>query len=450
MAEGLKIGLVNALNPKKKTAMNKELNGGYGTCDDYGNSFSSKIIKFVKKKSIRLPLISFAFLQAIFKNKGYDVKFFEDELPKKDNDFDLILIYGSIVDYKNENSTCELLKKRFPNSKIGFIGPFPSIKPELFKSGDFVIIGEAEAFFMNDFKNLEQLNGKVDASSQTDMDTLPTPDFDGFNIKEYGYEPAISKRPFLVLQASKGCPYSCGYYCTYGAYQGPKIRQRSAKKVVEDILILQKKYDARGIQFRDPTFGLNKNWMNEFCEELKKENVKVDWGMETRLDLLSEENVKKMFDVGLRNLNIGIETSDLGVAKRNKRKLVEFEHQGKMIKFCKNLGVNVSAFYIFGLEGDTEKTIKETMNYAIKMNTLLARFSVSTPYPGTSFYNQLKKEERLLTDNFEEYTQFNLVYKHENLSPECVRKLLERAMRKYYFRPSYAPNLIKNKIMSFL
>ncbi|KKP92483.1 MAG: Radical SAM domain protein, partial [Parcubacteria group bacterium GW2011_GWA1_36_12] len=123
---------------------------------------------------------------------------------------------------------------------------------------------------------------------------------------------------------------------------------------------------------------------------------------------------------------------------------------GKMIKFCKNLGVNVSAFYIFGLEGDTEKTIKETMNYAIKMNTLLARFSVSTPYPGTSFYNQLKKEERLLTDNFEEYTQFNLVYKHENLSPECVRKLLERAMRKYYFRPSYAPNLIKNKIMSFL
>lgn len=392
--------------------------------------------------------MSFAFLQAIFKEKGHEVKFFEDTLPEEN--FDFILIYGSIVDYKNENSVCELLKKRFPETKIGFIGPFPSTKPEFFKSGDFVIIGEAESFFMNDFKNIKQLKGDVNASSQTDMDALPTPDFDGFNIESYGYEPAISKRPFLVLQASKGCPYSCGYYCTYGAYQGPRIRQRSAKKVVEDILTLQRKYNVKGIQFRDPTFGLNKNWMGEFCKELKDKKVKIDWGMETRLDLLNKENVKQMFDVGLRNINIGIETSDLEVAKRNKRKLVELKHQEEMIKFCKKLGVNVSAFYIFGLEGDTEKSIRDTMKYAVKMNTLLARFSVSTPYPGTSFYDQLEKEGRLITKNFEEYNQFNLVYKHENLTQKRVRELLEKAMRKYYFRPGYAPNIIKNKVKGLL
>ena len=70
----------------------------------------------------------------------------------------------------------------------------------------------------------------------------------------------------------------------------------------------------------------------------------------------------------------------------------------------------------------------------------------STPYPGTHFYDQLKKEGRLLTEDFEKYNQFTLVYKHENLSPEKVKKLLEKSMRKYYFRPSYAPTLIKSKI----
>ena len=43
----MKIALVNVINLEKKTAMNKDLNGGFGTCDDYGNSITSKILKFI-------------------------------------------------------------------------------------------------------------------------------------------------------------------------------------------------------------------------------------------------------------------------------------------------------------------------------------------------------------------------------------------------------------------
>ena len=440
----LNIGLVNVLNQEKKTAMNKELNGGYGTCDEYGNALSSKLIKLVKKKSIRLPPMSFAFLQAIFKDQGHNVECFEGTLPSKP--LDLILIYGSIVDYKNETTTGKKLKEKFPETKIGFVGPFPSTKPELFDTGDFVIIGEAESFFMEDFKEIKQLKGNVQTTNPTDMDKLPTPNFDGFPIEEYSYNPAIPDKPFLVLQASKGCPYSCGFYCTYGAYQGPRVRQRSAKKVVDDIVSLQEKHKVKGIQFRDPIFGLNKEFTNDFCNELKSRNVKIKWGMETRLDLLNEENVQQMYDVGLRNINVGIETKDTEVAKRNKRILVTYEHQEKMVKFCNKLGINISAFYIIGLDGDTEKTVNETIKYSIELNTLLARFAVSTPYPGTKFYNQLEEEGRLLTKDYEKYTQFSLVYKHEHFSQERVQQLVQQAMRRYYFRPSYASKILKSKL----
>jgi anaerobic magnesium-protoporphyrin IX monomethyl ester cyclase len=377
----MKVALVNVTNNNKKVAMNKDLNGGFGTSDEYGNSITSKILKSIKRRSVKLPIIGFAFLQAILK-KQHEVKYFENSLPIEN--YDLILIYGTVVDYKNENNTCTSLKLKFPNSKVGFFGPFPATMPSLFKSGDFVLTGEAEAFFMEEFKDLSQLEGEVKVSSQTDMDALPSPDYTGFPIESYSYSPAISKKPFLVLQASKGCPYTCSYYCVYGDYQGPKIRQRSAKKVVEDIKILQEKHNVKGIQFRDPVFGLNRNFIKEFCQELKDNEIRIEWGMETRLDVLNEENLNLMYDVGLKNLNVGIETNDPKIAEKNKRKLVEFQHQENMIRFAEKLGINVSAFFIIGYDGDTKETIINTINYAIKLNTLLARFAVSTPYPGTS------------------------------------------------------------------
>jgi Fe-S oxidoreductase len=99
---------------------------------------------------------------------------------------------------------------------------------------------------MNDFTGLNQLNGKVKVTSLTDMEALPSPDYDGFPVSKYNYRPLINKSPFLVLQASKGCPYSCRFYCVYGEAQGPKIRQRSAKKVVDDMNCCKRNIRLRG------------------------------------------------------------------------------------------------------------------------------------------------------------------------------------------------------------
>lgn len=440
------IALVNVVNESKKCAMNKDLNGGFGTADDYGNSVASKLISLVKWRVVRIPILSMAFLQALLKEKGHTVKYYEREVPPSDEKFNIILLYGSIVDCYHENEVAKTIKKNFPNAKVGFYGSFPSRFPEVFNGGDFVLLGEAEAFFMNDFKDLSQLNGPVKVTSMTDMDALPTPDFDGFPVKKYSYFPCLPKKPFLPLQASKGCPYSCRFYCTYGEYQGPKIRQRSPKKVVDDIVYLKKKYGIKSVQFRDPVFGLVRPFVPEFCKELESRKVKIQWGMETRLDLLNEENIAMMFEVGLRNINVGIETTNQEIAQKNKRMLIKESHQERIIRFCDKLGIKVSAFYILGYEGDTVENIEKTINYAIKLNTPVARFSISTPYPGTGFYIQLEQQGRLLTKDWEKYTLHNLVYQHPHFSPEQAREFLQKAFKKYYFRPSYMFKMLQWKL----
>ena len=53
-----------------------------------------------------------------------------------------------------------------------------------------------------------------------------------------------------------------------------------------------------------------------------------------------------------------------------------------------------------------------------------------TPYPGTPFYE--KNKAQLLTNNYEDFTQYKLVYKHNNFTPDSARKELGMAYTKYY------------------
>ena len=67
--QNLNVALVSVLNPRKKYPINKDLNGGLGTGDTIGTSWSSKLIQFMRKKTNRLPIIAFAHLHAIFEEK---------------------------------------------------------------------------------------------------------------------------------------------------------------------------------------------------------------------------------------------------------------------------------------------------------------------------------------------------------------------------------------------
>lgn len=251
------------------------------------------------------------------------------------------------------------------------------------------------------------------------------------------------------MQASKGCPYSCAYYCVYGDFQGPKIRARSPKNVVGDMRSLKEQHRIQGFQFRDLVFGLQPGYIEAFCKELKKQKLDVEWGIETRADLLDEQKIKLMFEVGLRNLNLGIETIDPDVAKQNKRLLITEQHQEHIVRYSEKLGVKVCGFYVFALEGDTKETMELTLRYAKKLNTFLARFAVCTPYPGTRLFDDLKKEGRLLTEDYEQYTQFDPVIRHENFDSSDIVDMRAKAYRQYYFRPRYLAKLLKWKIRGF-
>lgn len=144
-----------------------------------------------------------------------------------------------------------------------------------------------------------------------------------------------------------------------------------------------------------------------------------------------------MKSAGLKNFNIGIESSSEEILKKSRRLPIKINHQEEIIEYCHKNGISIAAFYILGLEDDTTESINSTINYSQKLNTLVAQFSISTPYPNTEFYSKLSKEQRIIESNWQRYDSYTPVYRHNNIDKKDLLNLKEKAFVSYYFRLPY-------------
>ena len=88
--------------------------------------------------------------------------------------------------------------------------------------------------------------------------------------------------------------------------------------------------------------------------------------------------------------------------------------------------------YMFGNPDDDINSIKTTIEYSKYLPNQLVQYSVFTPYPGTPIFEKFK--DRLLTNNFQNFDQYSLVYKHDLFTKNEIRKFLEKCYTKYYLR----------------
>lgn len=430
------------VQPKRIAASNKDVAGGFGSVTDIGNSMRARIIQRQKKQGDRLPLLSYALYSAIFRQHGHTVTFHENEIPIGK---DLVVIHGSIIDYKQEVAFAQKIKSHpeNKNTRICFVGPFVTFYTEFFKAyGDTVIKGEPDHYFSNvDIHRFK--DGIVTSETIKDLDILPFPDWSIFNVGAFSYSPLNTHTPFLTIQSSRGCPFSCSHYCPYTYYQGTKLRERSAENVATEIKDMKKRYGIKGLLFRDPLFGVNASNLETLCNELAQ--LDVYWSCETRLDILSEERLKMMRNSGLVSLNVGVESSNEESLRKFKRRGVKKDKQEEILSICDKLNIKVAAFYMLGLPTDTEQDVQKTIAYSKRLNTFAAQYSISIPYPGTPYYEQVK--DTITTDDFEDFTTAKMVTQHKYLTSDQLQRLREYAYTSYYFRPRYAVKYLKYRIL---
>jgi radical SAM superfamily enzyme YgiQ (UPF0313 family) len=423
--------------------ISKDTSGGYGTANDFGNTFFSVFLKKILKKVHDWPPMFAVYTYSVLKKKGFEVEFLKD-LPEDFLKYDLFLVVSSIVCCETELAIISKIKKN--NKSVFAIGPFASNMPKIYSDvGAVVIIGEPEFYFLNNNNFIEDLNkDSVIVKNNLELDSLPFPYWKKFISKNKKISRLFGNYNTLPILATRGCPYSCFEYCVYPLQQGRKVRQRSIINIVDEMEFMKAEMKTEMFIFRDPVFSINKKHTIELANEIIKRKLNLKFIIETHLRILDSELINILKKAGLCGVKVGIESSNTDVLNSANRFTIEKDKQIQKIRELENNKIKISAMFILGFPFDTEKTMQDTINYAKKLNTTYAQFSIWTPYPGTPIFQEFKK--KITSDKFEDYNQYNLVYKNENITKERARWYLERAYKKYYLRFSWAKKFFSSFI----
>ena len=356
----------------------------------------------------------------------------------------------------------KMAKKRYPETKIIIGGVHATVMPEeVLKSPDvdYILMGEGENSLLEllagkdpqttrgiGFKN----NGVIILNSPQpiipDINVFPIMAYDLLPMSKYYSAPGSYKRePSFGMITSRGCPGRCTF-CN-GDLFGSVIRFRSAEKIVDEIKFLQKNYGIKDIVFYDDTFTSNRKRAKEFCRLIIENNLDLTWSCFSRVDTVDLEILKEMKKAGCHQVMYGVESGDPQILE-NINKKISLRKVEETVAATKKAGLEVRLAFMLGNPGETEETLKKTVQYAIDLDPDLVSFNITTPYPGTQMFAWAEEHHYLITKNWPEYDLSKPVMKLPTVDSAKILSYYKKAHRQFYFRPSYIVKKIL-KIRSF-
>ena len=261
-----------------------------------------------------------------------------------------------------------------------------------------------------------------------EMDDLPTPAYRLLDPNRYGYE--LLGECFTLLEASRGCPFSCAY-CSLLMY-GRRVRFRSPQKVADDVAAAIEKGGARCGYFIDLEFTVNRKWVLAVSAELERRRFDFPWCVQTRADTVDREMLGAMRRAGCRLIHFGVETGSPEVMKAIDKRM-DLEEVVQAIRWTKEVGIESACFFMVGMPGETETQMEETIRFSQRLNPTYASFHVATPYPGAPWYPSSGAPPGLpYAESFP-----------GALPKPILTRMARRGTRRFYLRPAYIASRVR-------
>lgn len=369
---------------------------------------------------------------------------------RKTKNSDVVVMEGSTVTLKEDLKTANELKNENPDIKIIFTGPHATAIPDDYlrsKNVDFVCIGEYEYTLLELIRNLKnsrmgnvkgiafQKNGKIIKTNArptiSNLDQLPFPVWEDFPMYKYN-ETFCSGDPNVQLSTSRGCVYKCSF-CMWPQvmYKEWKWRPFSVKYILSMIDYLQDNYYFNEYYFDDDTFNLReKKDAFKLFEGFKSRDIQ--WSSMSHFAVLTEEEIIKMADSGMRAAKFGIESGSEKILETTlKNKCLNKEMIKRKLKLCKESGIETHVTFTMGLPNETKRDIDKTIDFLFELYSKklidTAQFSISTPFPGTQMFYWAKEKGYL---KYKDWSEFDGIDTSVLDYPDLDRRKLEKMMMK--------------------
>ena len=264
-----------------------------------------------------------------------------------------------------------------------------------------------------------------------DLDSLPFPAWHLLDLKKYRL-PLIGKK-FLILAPIRGCSYPCTF-CTAQTYYGRKPRRKTIPRVMDEMEYALDRFGIDQFFIWADTFTADKDYVIDFCQAIRGRGLEVNWTCNSRVDTINNALLEEMAKSGCWMISYGIESGSQAVLDLVKKNITPGQARNA-VKMAKEAGIKVAGHFVFGLPGETEETIKETINFALGLDMVMGQFYCAAPFPGSHLYELANAEGWLEGREFEEFRQDNAVMNLPGLPTEVVNKHRKEAFRRFYLRP---------------
>lgn len=322
---------------------------------------------------------------------------------------------------------------------------------------DFVVRGEGEDVllellksFASDqrFDRIRGLSFRMDGqpvdnppSNRLHLDSLPQPAYHLLNMKKYEIKMDFINKKGISFLTSRGCPYRCSF-CSASRIFNNLLTVRSAKNVVVEIEKLLKEYNFQAIKFFDSALTLDREHIENLCDEIINRNLKFPWECEVRLGTVDLPLLEKMQKAGCYYVDIRIESASQKVLDLM-RKGITIEQSEELLTMCKTLGIKTRVFFSFGHISETMNDVEKTFEFIEKNNdkiTTIVSDAGIRIYPGT-YLEEYARKNHLLPDNFEWSMPYDeewneLIFQDRSvpilIQPQLGRRELEQIALRIY------------------
>lgn len=256
------------------------------------------------------------------------------------------------------------------------------------------------------------------------------------------YRMPMIRGPFTFIVSSRGCPAGCTYCIKHVSYQY-STRVRRPEDIMEELWIL-KKLGMNNIHMYADLFTVNRDQVMGLCELMIKEKIDIKWTCNSRVDYVDKEMLQMMAKAGNWLISWGIESGSEKIL-RHARKGAYPEKAQQSLQWARDAGIKNWGYFIIGLPGETEETIRQTIDFSKDLPLDIALFHVAAPYPGTPFFFEVVEKGWFRAGTRWEQVDMDkgTVLDYPGLSAEQLLYWQKRAFREWALRPGPMKTYLK-------
>lgn len=329
----------------------------------------------------------------------------------------------------------------------------PDESLQSFPEIDYIVRGEGELTVVDLIKTLEN-KGKITAVQGIsyrkndkiihnparplieNLDTLPYPAYHLVeeNLKRYHFTMMAGRNTrYMILEGARGCEHQCSF-CTQWNHWGSRWRTKSAKRIADEIEFLNETYGGVFLWLADDHMKLSARG-KQLYEELKQKRCKDDIMLffQTRTDDIAhhQDLIGKLREVGTYWIMCGVENDSEETLKEYKKGTKTSDAYTAMNTLRQN-DIFAHAMFVIGARRDTHESIERLRQFSVDLAPDVAIYTTLTPFPGTVYYENAKKNGWIEDTNYANYDMAHAIMSTESLTRSEVQEELWRCYRAFY------------------